>query len=94
MEKIGNKLPWTSHKLAKNTKERFSRVKNKVVENLKTTIRSRRLSLGSVSPASKRGNSEGEQSDEKPSKLADNRPSPKKDKDTASKSGLPQFKKQ
>ena len=74
--------------------ERLSRVRNKVVENLKTTIRSRRLSLGSVSPASKRGNSEGEQSDEKPSKLADNRPSPKKDKDTASKSGLPQFKKQ
>ena len=74
--------------------ERLSRVRNKVVENLKTTIRSRRLSLGSVSPASKRGNSEGEQSNEKPSKLADNRPSPKKDKDTASKSGLPQFKKQ
>ena len=74
--------------------ERLSRVRNKVVENLKTTIRSRRLSLGSVSPASKRGNSEGEQSNEKPFKLADNRPSPKKDKDTASKSGLPQFKKQ
>ena len=75
--------------------ERLSRVKNKVVENLKTTIRSRsrRMSLGSVSPASKRGNSEGERSDENPSKLADNRPSPKKDKNTVSKSGLPQYNK-
>ena len=78
--------------------ERFGRVRNKVVENLKQTIRSRsrRLSLGSVSPApaSKRGNSEGERSDEKPSKLADNRPSPQKDKDNVPKSGLPQKKKQ
>ena len=77
--------------------ERFGRVRNKVVENLKTTIRSRsrRLSLGSGSPASKRGNSEGDQNDEKPSKLADNRPSPNKDKDIVpNKSGLPQKKKQ
>ena len=76
--------------------ERFGRVRNKVVENLKTTIRSRsrRLSLGSGSPASKRGNSEGEQSNGKPSKLADNRPSPNKDKDIVPKSGLPQKKKQ
>ena len=69
----------------------LSKVKNKVVKNLKTSIRfrSRRLSLSSVSPASKRGKSEREQSDEKSSKLVDNRPSPKKDKDTVSKSGLP-----
>ena len=75
--------------------ERFGRVRNKVVAKLNETIRSRsrRLSLGSVSPASKRGNSGGERSDEKPSKLADNRPSPKKDKDTVPKSGLPQYKK-
>ena len=46
--------------------ERFGRVRNKVVENLKTTIRSRSRSLGSGSPASKRGNSEGDQSDGKP----------------------------
>ena len=75
--------------------ERFGRVRNKVVAKLNETIRSRsrRLSLGSVSPASKRGNSGGERSDEKPSKLADNRPSPKKDKDNVPKSGLPQYKK-
>ena len=64
---------------------------------LNETIRSRSriLSLGSVSPASKRGNSGGERSDEKPSKLADNRPSPKKDKDKdiVPKSGLPQYEK-
>ena len=72
--------------------ERFSRVRNKVVENLKHTVRSRsrRLSMGSKSPASKRGNSGEEKDEEKPPKVVNNRPSPKKD--TVPKSGLPQFK--
>ena len=73
--------------------ERFGRMRNKVIENLKSSVRSRtrRLSRGSVSPASKRGNTGEVRSGEKPAKLKDNRPSPKKD--TVPKSSLPQFKK-
>ena len=73
--------------------ERFGRMRNKVIENLKSSVRSRtrRLSRGSVSSASKRGNTGEVRSGEKPAKLKDNRPSPKKD--TVPKSSLPQFKK-
>ena len=46
--------------------------------------------MGSKSPASKRGNSGEENVGEKPPKVVNNHPSPKKD--TVPKSGLPQFK--
>ena len=57
--------------------ERFSRMKNKVVESLKLSVQSRRQSL-SLSPARKRGK-DGEQEELGKQKMQNKRPSPKKD---------------
>ena len=67
--------------------ERFGRTRNKVVDLLKMTAKSRRNSL-CRSPSNKRRNGEKEENLQ-PSKVANDRPSPKTD--SVLKSKLPSF---
>ena len=57
--------------------ERFGRMRNKVVESLRLSVESRRLSM-SLSPNRKRGKDREEEEHSK-QKVQNNRPSPKKD---------------